>query len=130
MFSYIRIEKLPRVRPNYAFSNNSDAVIWYFLRDLLKIFLALTVGISKSISHGTFLETRQFCSLHVYSAWLLGCLYIQNYIIAWGYSSMDKVLTVEEWGTEYRPTVATENEIIANKKKAKPNQNLLLIYMI
>lgn len=100
------------------------------LKDLLKIFVALTVGISKSISHGTFLETRQFCCLHVFSGWLLGCLYIQNYIIAWGYSSMDKVLTIEEWGTESRPTADTENEIIAEKKKAKPNQEFFFLHII
>lgn len=52
------------------------------------------------------------------------------YIIAWGYSSMDKVLTIEEWGIESRPTVDTENEIIANKKKAKPNQEFFFLHII
>lgn len=130
MFSYIIIEKLPRVRPNYAFSNNSDAVIWYFLRDLLKIFLALTVGISKSISHGTFLETRysapyMFTLLDYLGVYIFRIILLHEVI-----AQMDKVLTVEEWGTESRPTVATENEIIANKKKAKPNQEFFLIYII
>lgn len=43
---------------------------------------------------------------------------------------MDKVLTIEEWGIESRPTGDTENEIIANKKKAKPNQEFFILHIV